>query len=104
MPYSAGSTTVTRRAVATPAAIRVERMSWAEVGSSARVGISVLYIGFDLSGLRSEGRARDEVTGQLHADQHESGAHHRDVGGIGVAPEAVGTAPVADQDQDPEQR
>src|SRR5829696_6185754 len=71
-----------------------------ELGPGGHVGV-VHRSG--LSRLRSEGRARDEVAGQLHADQHEAGAHHRDIGGVGVAPEAVRSAPVAHQDQDSEQ-
>src|SRR5215213_591830 len=103
MPYSDGRTTVTRSAAATPAAIRVERTSWAEDGSSAWVGMSVLYIGVFLR-LEGSGRGRDEVARELHADQHEAGAHHGDVGGVGVAEEAVGAAPVAHHDQDRGQR
>src|SRR5215207_3688663 len=54
-----------------------------ELGPGGHVGV-VHRSG--LSRLRSEGRARDEVAGQLHGDQHEAGAHHRDIGGVGVAP------------------
>jgi len=41
-----------------------------------------------------------EQAGELIADQHEPGAHHGDVGGIGVLEEAGGTTPEAHRDQD----
>ena len=44
MPYSDGSTTVTSSAAAVINAIAVERNNLAELGNSARVGKSVLYI------------------------------------------------------------
>jgi hypothetical protein len=44
MPYSAGSTTVTRMAAAEAMAMAVERSSCFVEGSSARVGRSVLYM------------------------------------------------------------
>ena len=72
-------------------------MSWRDVGSSARVGMSVLYM---VSLVRNQGRTGNEKAGQLIADQHEAGGHHDGVGGVGVAPEAVGAAPVAHRDED----
>ena len=36
----------------------------------------------------------------MHAHQHEAGAHHDDIGGVGVAHETGGSAPVTHPDQD----
>ena len=43
-PYSAGSTTATRRTTADTAARRVDRRSCLEDGSSACEGVSLLYM------------------------------------------------------------
>src|SRR5450830_849198 len=84
--YSDGSTTVLNSTAAVRAAQAVERRSWRGLGSSARVGISVLYI------LESN-RLIDEIAGQLIADQHEATRHHGDVGCVCVTQETAAAAP-----------
>ncbi|KAG0757898.1 hypothetical protein G6F24_010176 [Rhizopus arrhizus] len=42
---------------------------------------------------------RDDQAGELVTHQEETGAHHGNVGGVGMAPEAGGTSPVAHDNQ-----
>ena len=92
--YSAGSTTVTRITAAATMAMIVDRSSCArarQLGAGGDVGV--------VHGVILRQRV-DEIAGELVADQHEAGGHHDDVGGVGVAPEAVGAPPEAHDDQD----
>src|SRR5687767_10177734 len=43
--------------------------------------------------------SRNEKARELIADQHETGSHHDCIGGIGVAPEAIGPSPITHGDQ-----
>ena len=45
-------------------------------------------------------RSGDGPAGELVTNQDETGSHQGDVGGIGMAPEASGVAPVPHDDQD----
>src|SRR5215207_5313790 len=76
----------------------VERSSWRELGSSARVGRSMLYMDEEFFG------SGEEQPGELVAGQHEAGGHHGDVGAVGMAQEAAGAPPAAHRDQDRSQR
>jgi hypothetical protein len=42
---------------------------------------------------------RDDQAGELVTHQEETGAHHGDVGGVCMTPEAGGTSPVAHDNQ-----
>src|SRR6056297_1774558 len=93
MLYSAGSTTVTRMTTALVAAMIVERISCAELGSSSRLGFSALNI------FLSSSLCGNEVAGDLQSHEDEPHGHHDDVGGVGLAKEVRGFPPVAHNDE-----
>src|SRR5918996_311078 len=97
MPYSAGSTIVTRIAPATTTAVSVARTSCRAVGS-----VSVVIVrSADLS-VREE--SRYEIAGQLITDQDEAAGHDNDVGRERLPLECGRAAPEAHHDENRRER